>query len=107
MNDNIPINPQTDHIGDAIAAINNQMLQINRAMADGLQQTINLVHRNDAFTRAEFYARLGNKGTSVLQLLGAYRSFLQTHAPEMITDVIAGAGAGLTPNGDGTVTVNS
>jgi hypothetical protein len=95
--------PQTDHIANACAAIDNKYVFLLQHIASTLEESISLIDKNDDFTPAEFWARQGSNGGNLIIALATWREILSKYAPQMISERISGAGSTLEIDRDGHV----
>jgi hypothetical protein len=101
----ITINHTTDHVAATVDLINRHQRQSCEVVAAGIVEAVTAVRHNPNHTAAQFWARVGTSGSTVIGALQASIAYLQTYAPDLINDTIVGAGEGLTVNPDGTVTL--
>ena len=103
----ITITHNPDHVADTVELINRLQRSTCEAVAASIMESVTTVRNNPNHTAAEFWQRVGTGGHVVIGALQASMTYLQTYAPDLINDIIAGAGNGLTVNQDGTVTVTA
>lgn len=99
------ISPPTDHIANACAAIDGKYTALLQQIAQTLEDSITLIDKSDGFTPAEFWARQGTNGVTLVTALGTWRNILNTYAPNLVSGRIAAAGSTLVVGKDGTVAV--
>lgn len=88
--------------------VRDAMLQVNECghrIATVLTEQLTLAVRAVMPLNATFWSdeRVGNKGTGLLQKLGAHIQLLSTFYPEHLNEILKGAAVNLKPQQDGTV----
>ena len=99
----MPIIPQEpDRTSEAIKLINAAGDRIGAVVAEEITRCISEVAPiNETFWNDP---RIGANGAALLQKIGAHIQLIGGIYPDKMNPVLAGAGARLTPNQDGTVT---
>lgn len=95
------IEVEDDPVRDAMIQVN----ECGHRIATILTEQLTLAVRVVMPLNATFWSdeRVGNKGTGLLQKLGAHIQLLSTFYPQHMNEVLAGAAVNLKPQQDGTV----
>ena len=91
-----------DPVRDAIKVINECGDLISLCLAKQLTRAVQAAAPINAIFWSD--PRIGINGDALLQKLKEHIGLLATHFPERMNATLAGAGSGLAPNPDGTVT---
>lgn len=102
----LPINIGRDYVAETGSDIVNTLNEVTTLIAVNLEKVFKSIANNPNFIGSDFWNRQGSNGIALLQEFAYWRTVLQTKAPEKVSDLIASAGSTLTPNEDGTITVN-